>query len=73
MGGSPFDPILSVTHGLEMNLLSLRFLPLKFGYSDESGFSFRPSSSRGRVAIYLSIYVSTNVIPGIGRLPLTSS
>lgn len=34
----PFDPILSVTHGLEMNLLSLRLLPLKFGYSysDES-------------------------------------
>lgn len=34
----PFDPILSVTQGLEMHLLSLRLLPLKFGYSysDES-------------------------------------
>lgn len=58
MGGSPFDPILSVTHGLEMNLLSLRLLPLRFGYSDESFFSFRPSPSRVRIAIYLSIYVT---------------
>lgn len=33
---------------------------LWIGYSDESGFSFRPSSSRGRIAIYLSIHIRIN-------------
>lgn len=58
MGGSPFDPILSVTHGLEMNLLSLRLLPLN------RIFRFKlilfPSLVIERKSRYLSIHIRIN-------------